>query len=82
MTDADVRSYEKGRNNMDFEHVFQQAGFLSALHMMIAASLLAPGVMGRSDLYRVFAGKVATYLVTFGPISMLIYVLYAVSRLS
>jgi hypothetical protein len=38
--------------------------------------------MGRSDLYRVFAGKVASYLVTFGPISMLIYVLYAVSRLS
>lgn len=66
---------------MDFEHAFQQAGFLSALQMMLVTSLLAPGVMGRSDLYRAFAGKAATYVVTFGPISMLIYVLYAVSRL-
>ena len=66
---------------MDFEHAFQQAGFLSALQMMIVASLLAPGVMGRSELYRVFAGKAAAYVVTFGPMSLLIYVLYAVSRL-
>jgi hypothetical protein len=66
---------------MDFEHAFQQAGFLPALQMMIAASLLAPGVMGRSDLYRAFAGRVAAHVVTFGPMSLLIYVLYAVSRL-
>jgi hypothetical protein len=67
---------------MDFEHVFQQAGFITAFQMMILGSLLGPGVMGRSDLYYNFAGKAATYLVTFGPVLMLVYVLYAVSRLS
>lgn len=66
---------------MDFEHAFQQAGFIAALQMVILGSLLAPGVMGRSDLYRAFAGRVATYVVTFGPMAMLVYVLYAVSRL-
>jgi len=66
---------------MDFEHAFQQAGFISALQMMILGSLLAPGVMGRSDLYRAFAGRLASSVVTFGPMAMLVYVLYAVSKL-
>ena len=67
---------------MDFEHAFQQAGFISALQMMILGSILAPGVLGRSDLYRAFAGRVASLVVTFGPMAMLLYVLYVVSRLS
>jgi hypothetical protein len=67
---------------MELEHAFQQAGFIPALQMMVIGSLLAPGVMGRSDLYHVFAGKAAGCLVTFGPTAMLLYVLYAVSRLS
>jgi hypothetical protein len=67
---------------MEFEHAFQQAGFISALQLLILGSVLAPGIMGRSDLYCVLAGKVASYLVTFGPPAMLIYLLYAVSHLS
>jgi hypothetical protein len=66
---------------MELEHAFQQAGFISALQIMILGSLLAPGVMGRSDLYFTLAGRVASYLVTFGPPAMLVYVLYAVSHL-
>ncbi len=66
---------------MDFEYAFQQAGFIQAFQLMIIGALVAPGVMGRSDLYRVFAGKVASNVVTFGPVATLIYVLYAVSRL-
>ncbi len=66
---------------MELEHAFQQAGFISALQIMILGSLLAPGVMGRNDLYCTLAGKVASYLVTFGPPAMLVYVLYAVSHL-
>jgi hypothetical protein len=37
--------------------------------------------MGRSDLYRTFAGRLASSVVTFGPMAMLVYVLYAVSKL-
>ena len=66
---------------MELEHAFQQAGFISAFQMMILGSLLVPGIMGRSDLYLTLAGKVASYLVTFGPPAMLVYVLYAVSHL-
>lgn len=66
---------------MDFEHAFQQAGYIPAFQMMIIGMLVAPGVMGRSDLYRVFMGKAASSVVTFGPVAMLLYILYAVSRL-
>lgn len=66
---------------MDFEHAFQQAGFLSAFQMIIFGSILAPGIMGRSDLYRAFTGKAASLVVTFGPIAILVYVLYALSHL-
>jgi hypothetical protein len=66
---------------MEFEHWFQQAGFVSALQMMVLGSLLAPGVMGRSDLYHVFAEKIASYVVTFGPPAMLAYILYKLTGL-
>jgi hypothetical protein len=66
---------------MEFEHAFQQAGFISALQIMILGSLVAPGVMGRSELYRAFAGRMASLVVTFGPMALLVYVLYEVSRL-
>jgi hypothetical protein len=66
---------------MDFEHVFQQAGFFSAFQMIIFGSLIAPGIMGRSDLYRLFAGRAAALVVTYGPFSILLYVLYVVAHL-
>jgi len=67
---------------MELEHAFQQSGFISALQVMIIGSLLAPGVMGRSDMYRMFVGAVASYVVSFVPMAMLVYVLYRVSHLS
>jgi hypothetical protein len=67
---------------MDFDHAFHQAGFFPALQMMVIGSLLAPGVMGRSDLYRLFAGKAASFVVTFGPLGLLGYVLFKVAQLA
>ncbi len=66
---------------MEFDHAFHQAGFVPAMQMMVVGSLLAPGIMGRSDLYLIFAGRVASLVVTFGPMGLLGYLLYAVSRL-
>ncbi len=67
---------------MDFEHAFQQTEFILAMQMMIVGSVLGLGVMGRNDYYRMIVGKIASFVVTFGPMAVLLYVLYAVSRLS
>jgi hypothetical protein len=67
---------------MELEHAFQQSGFLVALQLLIAGSLLAPGVLGRSDMYRMFVATVASHVVSFGPVALLVYVLYRVSLLS
>ncbi len=67
---------------MDFEHAFQQAEFILAMQMMIVGLVLGVGVMGRIDFYRILIGKIASLVVTFGPMAVLLYVLYAVSRLS
>jgi len=66
---------------MEFEHAFQQSGFFEALQVMIVGSLLAPGVMGRGDLYRTFVGSLAANVISFGPLGLLVYVLYKVSHL-
>ncbi len=67
---------------MELEHAFQQSGFLVALQLMIVGSLFAPGVMGGSALYYRFVLSIASYLVSFGPIALLVDVLYKVSHLS
>ena len=66
---------------MELEHAFQQSGFLAALQIFIAGLLLAPGVLGNSALYQRFARTAATYVVSFGPMALLVYVLYRVSQL-
>ena len=66
---------------MELEHAFQQSGFVVALQLLIAGSLLAPGVMGRGDLYRIFVSTAASYVVSFGPMGLLVYVLYRLSSL-
>ena len=66
---------------MELEHAFQQSEFLVALQILIAGSLLGPGVFGNSALYQKFARAVATYVVSFGPLALLVYVLYRVSHL-
>lgn len=67
---------------MELEHAFQQSGFLVALQLMIVGSLLAPGVMGGSALYYRFVRTITSYVVSFGPVAVLMYVLYMVSHLS
>ena len=66
---------------MELEHAFQQSGFVVALQLFVAGSLLAPGVMGRTDLYRRFASTLASSVVSFGPMGLLVYVLYRLSFL-
>jgi hypothetical protein len=66
---------------MELEHAFQQSGFLMALQIFIAGSLLAPGVLGNSALYQRCVRAVAIYVVSFGPMVLLVYVLYRVSHL-
>ncbi len=66
---------------MELEHAFQQSGFIMALQVFIAGSLLVPGALGNSALYQRFARTAATYVVSFGPMALLAYVLYRVSRL-
>ncbi len=67
---------------MELEHAFQQSGYLAALQIFIAGTLLAPEIGGRGHLYRRFVEKAAVYMVSFGPMALLVYVLYRVSRLS
>jgi hypothetical protein len=66
---------------VEFEHTYAQPGFISALQMLIFGSLLASGALGRSDWFRAFAEKVTSWVVTVGPMGLLIYVLYSVSHL-
>jgi hypothetical protein len=67
---------------MEFEHLFHAAGFLVALKLMFVGSMLLPAAMDRPDLYHAAVRKLATVTVTFGPMGLLIYVLYQVSRLA
>jgi len=66
---------------MELEHAFQQSEFLAALQIFVAGALLAPYVLGNSALYQRCARTVATYVVSFGPMALLVYVLYRVSHL-
>ena len=67
---------------MELEHAFQQSGFLVAFQLLVVGSLLAPGVIGGSALYHWFVRAAASYVVSFGPMGILIYALYKVSQLS
>ncbi len=67
---------------MELEHAFQKSDFLMALQLMIVGSVLAPGVLGGTVLFQRFVRTAASYVVSFGPMAILIYVLYRVSQLS
>lgn len=67
---------------MELEHAFQQSGFLVALQLMILGSFIAPGVLGGSAVYHRFVKAAASNVVSFGPVALLVYVLYKVSHLS
>jgi len=66
---------------MELEHLFRQSEFFLTLQLVLTGSLFIPGMIGRTDLYRSFVRKVASNVVSFGPMGLLVYVLYNVSRL-
>jgi hypothetical protein len=67
---------------MDFEHAFLQSNFFVIFQMMFMGSLLVPGIIGRTDLYGKVARTLASHVVSFGPVALLVYVLYQVSHLN
>jgi hypothetical protein len=67
---------------MDMEYAFYQSGFMQALHLFLLGAVVTPAAMGRNDLYISVAGRLASYLVSFGPISLLVFTLYKVSHLN
>lgn len=67
---------------MDFEHAFLQSNFFVIFQMMFMGSLLVPSIIGRIDLYGKVVRAVASNVVSFGPVALLVYVLYQVSHLN
>lgn len=67
---------------MDFEHAFQQSGFLVAFQIMVISSIVAPAAMGGEALLHKFIRTMASCVVSFGPMAILVYMLYKLSRLS
>ncbi len=67
---------------MEWEHAFQQSEYLAALQIFMAGALMAPGVLGSRDLYARFIAAGTAHVISFGPLALLVYVLYRVSQLS
>ncbi|MDA8100926.1 MAG: hypothetical protein M0042_15015 [Nitrospiraceae bacterium] len=67
---------------MELEYLFHSSGFALALQLLFLGSVMMPGAMGRADLYRKFLSATASLVVTIGPFSLLLYMLYEVSKLS
>lgn len=67
---------------MELEHAFQQSGAFMTLQLLFLTSLLLPGAMGMADLYRTAVKTLASTVATFGPMALLLYILYEVSKLS
>jgi len=67
---------------MDFEHAMMQSNLFLLFQMMFMGSLLVPSIIGRIDLYGKAVRVLASNLVSFGPVALLVYVLYHVSHLN
>jgi len=66
---------------MDFEHALAQSNAFLLFQMMFMGSLLVPSMLGRTDIYGKAARTAATLVVSFGPVAILVYVLFEVSQL-
>ena len=71
-----------GEDAMELEHLFPHSPSFLILQLMAAGSLLIPAALGRAELYRMGIREMASNVVTFGPVALLGYVLYEVSKLS
>lgn len=67
---------------MDFEHAIQQSNFFLMFQMLFMGSLLVPGMLDRTDMYGKVMRSVASLVVSFGPVAILVYVLYEVSQMN
>ncbi len=67
---------------MELEYLFQQTRSFMTLQLVLSVSLLIPAAVGRIDIYRRFIRATASNVVTFGPMALLGYILYQVSRLA
>lgn len=67
---------------MELEHLFQQTTYFMTLQMLFSGTLYAAELMGRGDMVRGFVRQATSAVVTFGPMSLLLYILVEVSRLS
>lgn len=75
-------SARKGMLFMELEYLFLPSGAFTAFQFVFMSSLLVPGILGRPDMYRSAVNRLATLVVTFGPMALLVYILYEVSLLS
>ncbi len=66
---------------MEFEHAFMQSNFFVIFQMMFMVSMLVPSFIGRIDLYGKVVRALASNVVSFGPVALLVYILYQVSHL-
>jgi hypothetical protein len=66
---------------MELEHLLHQSGLL-LIFQFVMVSLMVPAMIGRGDLYRAFVRTATSNVVSFGPLALLAYVLYEVSRLA
>ena len=67
---------------MELEHAFQQSNYFLTFQMMFMGSLLVLNLLGRMDLYSKSVKALASNVVSFGPVAMLVFVLYQVSHLN
>lgn len=67
---------------MELEHLFQYSNTYMTMQMVLAGALLVPSAIGRMDLYRSFARETASLVVTFGPVGLLVYMLFEVAKLA
>jgi hypothetical protein len=67
---------------MEFEHAFQQSNCFLLFQMMFMGALLVPGMLGRTDMYGKAIRTVTAMTVNFGPVAILLYVLFEVAQLN
>jgi len=67
---------------MELEHAFQQSNYFLLFQLIFMGSLLVPSMVGRTDIYGKAVRTAASLTVSFGPVAILLYVLFEVSQLN
>ena len=67
---------------MEFEHAYIQSNFFMIFQMLFLGSLIVPSIIGRIDLYGKVIRVLTSNVISFGPVALLVYILYHVSHLN